>query len=88
MVKKTVRIEVTARDLAEGSPCHAYRCAVALAVRRALPDVGMVGVGTEQVLLDGRVVSLPFDAGEAIAAFDRGERVEPFAFDLAYEGEV
>lgn len=89
-----MRIEVTAQDCERGRQCDSLWCPVAEAVRRAVGGRdAFVAVNVDYVLIGlggplTRVVELPFDVGERIAAFDRTGRMEPFGFDLAYDPDV
>jgi len=76
-----VRVEVTEADVVNGIPKDSCDCAVALALRRVTEPVK---VGPCWVELNGSdaLVPLPAEAVAFIRRFDRGEPVEPFAFDL------
>jgi hypothetical protein len=56
-------------------------CPVSLALREALPGHS-VHIGGACAHIDGAPVHLPADVYEWCAAWDRGRRVEPFAFEF------
>lgn len=81
-----MRIEVTAEDIANGTPYDKCSCPVALACLRAgLLGVIVVPAGAIH-WLDGEGRSFakptPDDARSFAIRFDRRQAVEPFAFDL------
>jgi hypothetical protein len=83
----STRIEVTAEDIANGVRNDAERCAVARACERAgfrgvevdLGKLSFYDDGDEDLVASA---TLPDDVWARIEAFDKGEPVEPFAFDL------
>lgn len=88
---KTITVDVTAGDIARGTPGSGCQCPVALAVERALPGFNLY-VGPEVAYLGfdqtGKTLSLPDEARAFIARFDLGLLVEPFTFDLTVPGEL
>jgi hypothetical protein len=86
----TVRIEVTADDIAEGRRHSCERCPIALATRRALrahPHLGFHGaffgaIGFYTLELDSiEFLPSPEIAKHFVRDFDCGDPVAPFAFD-------
>ena len=82
-----VRVRVTAADIAAGRPSDACSCPVALAVQRATGDptvdvCGVVAAGSLRAHFGLRGVDLPLAAVNFVSAFDRGDPVTPFEFDL------
>lgn len=72
---RTVKIEVTEYDIAQGAPCNPYRCPVALAIGRALSPAHLVSAGASVVrisLLDLEIAvfALPKEASEFVYRFD------------------
>lgn len=80
-----VTVSVTADDLANGKPGDACKCPVAKAINRAVPR-GRGAVVNPSCCWFGPARrfkrDLPPVAHDFILAFDRGEEVEPFSFDL------
>ena len=85
-----VHVEVTQEDIKKGERNNSSQCMIALAITRAteggLGDllVGHYGSCTmgEYVIWSGGKVRLPFRVAVHIIAYDRGQDVAPFAFDL------
>ncbi len=85
---------LTQEDLDLGQPRHCFRCAFALAVRRDVPGVKYVGVGSISgwIKRDEKTVSfrLPPSVISSIALIDSGRAHEvkvPFRFVVRVEGE-
>lgn len=85
--KRTVEVQVTQTDIDQGQPCDAYNCAVKLAVARA---TGMqVSVHVKDMwLMDGNKfkarIAIPPQVVAWVDRFDRGEKVEPISFTIAF----
>ena len=82
---QTLSIDVTAQNIREGYQNSCRSCPIALAVQRATSRC--VNVSNREVgfFLAGHVaqtVDLPKRARDFIAAYDRGDPVEPFSFQL------
>lgn len=77
---RTVTIEVTAEDIERGARIDPERCPIALACRRALPDIAVSvdGYGIDEYDL----IPTPDVAAKFITSFDTGKTVEPFSFEL------
>lgn len=86
-----MQIEVEQPDIDEGLACNCDACPIARATQRKLPAGVMVQVQSRfaQVFVMGKHVKsiwMPAEAREFIKAFDAGEPVQPFSFDLPIEG--
>jgi hypothetical protein len=75
-----VRIDVTQQDIAMGEPKKCGRCPIALAIKRVVS--GPVLVFDESVWANGGQADLPTTAKDFVTAFDFGNPVHPFSFDL------
>ena len=79
-------INVTAEHIAKGKRRDCQSCPVALAIRDALPDVGVVKVGSEGLVLGNIPHLVELDLPKAVADFiwyfDDSGLVKPFAFEL------
>jgi hypothetical protein len=87
-IPETTLVRVTAEHIAAGIASNCFRCPAALAVLQALGDPGdRVEVRHHCVFLylaGGRRyrADSPVELSRFIDAFDDGERVEPFEFEL------
>lgn len=89
----TIRIEVTAEDIANGVKQAACSCPIALAIRRARPDASYVEVDGDVFVELGGVhhyARLPGPAMDFVANFDaadmdRSMSPAPFAFEAEFE---
>lgn len=84
-------INVTAQHIAKGERDSCRFCPVAHAIREALPDIELVAVDSAFASLGHpdawpacREIALPEAATRFIEAFDGGDPVRPFTFDLDY----
>jgi len=82
-----MKIEVKQEHIDKGDRTSPCSCPVALALKEAgLPDPG---VTETQIRLDvmnsWRSVQIPDEAAAFVRAFDAGESVQPFTFDLPLE---
>lgn len=76
-------VVVTQEHIDKGKRCDGVRCPIAL----ALDPIDGISVDTEEICLHGMGYSgtdpkLPAEAVEFISAFDEGEPVQPFEFDI------
>jgi hypothetical protein len=82
----TYRITVNPEDLARASRRDAYQCAVALAIKRTLPDATRIEVDSQTIRFTRdreRFVYLTPPVVEGyVIVFDAGTPLEPFAFTL------
>lgn len=81
-----MKIEVTAQDIIDGCPRETSACPIALAATRAglfdvtvLPDRIMHYLRGE---ICSRVITLPQEARDFIAKFDKNQDVEPLSFEV------
>lgn len=77
-----IRIEVTAEDIERGVLADCTECPVALAVERATGDQAHVYDGSVTLTSDCVYTSLPDDVNRRIRAYDAGESMVPFSFEL------
>lgn len=76
-----LHVEVTEDDIKQGEAGSCLNCPIALALQRHSPNTDIVVQGDWCVFGD-READLPPAAQAFIAAFDDGDPVESFAFDL------
>ncbi len=83
---KLLKINVTQRDIDEGSRCNPSECPVALAIGRELDEVVKVGLIFVTIgnyaFGDTAHLPLPRAALDFIHEFDFVESVKPFSFYL------
>jgi hypothetical protein len=77
-----MKIEVTQEDIDRGIPEDPTSCPVARAVRRAFPDAKQIGVDYGEVVVDDNEWIVNAGTAIFIEDFDRGDKVEPFVFEL------
>jgi len=79
-----MKIRVTSEDIAKGQRCNARFCPVALALQRTTNNPNIVAIGNWGY--DTRKLSsqfdLPMKVMRFIDAFDSGNPVEPFEFEM------
>lgn len=81
-----IKIEVTAADIARGTPSSPSTCPISLATRRALPESLKNSKVTSVFTLDVETsdkhykASFPVKADRFITAFDDCRPVKPFSF--------
>jgi hypothetical protein len=83
-----VRIRVTQEDIDRGARTAPTACPIALAVRRALPELDQPRVCSRRIYPDGAInadVLLPQAAQDFIDRYDNALAVEPFEFELDLE---
>jgi hypothetical protein len=85
-----VIIEVTAEDIKNGKPRAGAECAIALAMKRAgFPNVRVGGYSIwknieDSNLDDSNYCATPSAVTHWIDQFDKGQPVEPFAFEIPW----
>jgi hypothetical protein len=84
-------ISVTAEHIAKGERDSCRFCPVARAISEALPDIELVAVDSAYASFGHpdawprcREIALPDPATRFIEAFDAGDPVKPFTFELDY----
>ena len=77
----TIKITVTADDIAKGSRFQCDRCPVALAIARIMGGK-KVYISTDCARIGTKRYSLPSVAADWIGRFDSAYPVQPFAFHL------
>lgn len=86
MGKSRLSVDVTAADITKAYVNDSYRCVVAQAIARQLPGARKIEVDLQTVRWsddDGRHVFLtPYSVAGYIVAFDAGEELHPFRFQL------
>lgn len=81
-----MKIDVTDEDIAQGVRRSALRCPVQRAAVRTLQRQVSVHKGIIIIEPEGFWFRLPKQAQEAIAAYDQGELMVPFSFDMPATG--
>jgi hypothetical protein len=79
-----LKIQVTGEDIANGKPDDCESCPIALAMKRAIPDLDWIEVDGDAQwgTTDGGFgTRFPEVAKNFIRAFDSGDPVKPFEFE-------
>ena len=86
---RTIRVSVTQEDIDAGVACDCEKCPIARAMRalgyNATVDDDIVYIWNEELRWEGKKLlwrRLPEVAVRFVAAFDGGQVVEPFEFEL------
>jgi hypothetical protein len=74
-------IQVTQEDIDLGVKCSCSKCPVARAIHRETSEFVAAGL-TVVIIGKSRPVQLPDEVEEFIQAFDEGQLVTPFSFEL------
>lgn len=81
-----IKVSVTEADIARAKRNDSYLCVVAQAVARTVPDATKIDVDTQTVRFTsgGRRFQYltPYGVQGYVIAFDAGDKIEPFAFQL------
>lgn len=77
-----IQIHVTDSDILNGQRGSSTACPVAWAIRRTLSYGTFIRVGKTTAAIGGGYVTLPTAAAGFVRAFDFGEPVEPFSFEI------
>jgi len=81
-----IRIEVTEQDIERAHRSNSYHCVVAQAVARTVKDARSIDVDIQTIRFTrdgGRWIFLtPYAVQGYIVAFDAGDPIEPFTFEL------
>lgn len=87
-------IEVTPKDIARAHQNDSYKCVVVQAIARTIPDAHRIEVDTQAVRFTrtttgSRYVYLtPYAVQGYVIAFDAGDKIEPFRFQLNERGMI
>lgn len=86
MARSRFNFEVTSEDIEKAHVNDSYRCVVAQAIARDMPHAHHIDVDLQTIRWsdeDGRHVFLtPYEVAGYIVAFDAGDELHPFAFQL------
>src|SRR5262245_37012527 len=79
-------ITITEKDIEKAHRNNSYKCVVAQAVARAFPNGHHIEVDTQTIrFTDGherKAYLTPYAVQGYVVAFDAGDRIEPFSFQL------
>jgi len=85
-VKSSLKVEVTQADIDKGIPGSVKWCAVARAVRHAMPKATNIKVGGFYITWchDGKAweYTFPQRVSQKIVNFDCGGKIKPFSFNI------
>ena len=86
ITKKRHGIKVTEQDIAWGVKGNSSRCMVSRAIAQSIPDAMRIEVDTQTIRFttpEGRFAFLtPFAVQQYVVAFDAGDPIKPFQFQL------
>jgi hypothetical protein len=74
-------LDIYRKALIRGHYRRSNYCPIALALKRLRPGTP-IAVGTYYCDFDNIIYELPYVAQEAVANFDAGRKIAPFAFNL------
>lgn len=81
-----ISVEVTADDIARAIRNDSYTCVVAQAVARTVPGATNIDVDTQSIRFtvdnERRIYMTPYAVQGYVIAFDAGDEIEPFSFQL------
>jgi hypothetical protein len=84
--KTRFTVEVTERDIERAHKNDSYNCVVAQAVARTVQDATRIEVDTQSIRFtvgdERRIYMTPYAVQGYVIAFDAGEPIEPFSFQL------
>lgn len=79
-------IDVTADDISRSHARDSYRCVVAQAVARTIPDATRIDVDIQTIRFthhgERQAYLTPYTVAGYVVAFDAGEEIHPFRFQL------
>src|SRR5262245_27636965 len=79
-------VAITEKDIEKAHRNNSYKCVVAQAVARTFPDDHHIEVDTQTIrITDGqerKAYLTPYAVQGYVVAFDAGDRIEPFSFQL------
>lgn len=83
---KRLRIDVLEQDIERAHVNDSYKCVVAQAIARTVKTAGRIEVDTQSIrfTVDGerRVYLTPYAVQGYVIAFDAGDPIEPFSFQI------
>ena|SRR5215831_3564918 len=87
MVKHSYRtISITDKDIEKAHRNNSYKCVVAQAIARTIPDAHHIEVDTQTIRFTDRherkAYLTPYAVQGYVVAFDAGDHIEPFSFQL------
>lgn len=81
-----ISVEVTASDIERAHRNDSYKCVVAQAIARTVPMATNVDVDTQSIRFtvdnERRIYMTPYAVQGYVIAFDAGDDIEPFSFQL------
>lgn len=81
-----ISVEVTASDIERAHRNDSYTCVVAQAIARTVPTATNVDVDTQSIRFtvddERRIYMTPYAVQGYVIAFDAGDGIEPFSFQL------
>lgn len=81
-----MKISVTQEHIDAGTRCSPYACPIANAIRDTIGDVWFVSVTRLEIKIgNSSRIAAPESARSFIDAFDDGQAVQPFEFELEME---
>ena len=90
--RKLFNIEVNEKDIAKATKNDSYVCVVAQAIARSIPDAHRIDVDSQSIRFSRsgeRLVYLtPYAVQGYVIAFDAGEEIKPFSFQLRQPAKV
>jgi len=85
-VRTRFNVEVTEADIERAHKNDSYNCVVAQAVARTVPDATRIEVDSQTIRFttqnERRVYMTPYAVQGYVIAFDAGDHIEPFSFQL------
>lgn len=83
---RRITIEVTERDIERAIRNDSYTCVVAQAIARTIPEATRIEVDTQAIRFsvpgERRLYLTPYVVSGYVIAFDAGDPIEPFKFQL------
>lgn len=85
-VPNRIRIEVTERDIERARVNDSYHCVVSQAIARSVPTATHIETDTQAIRFtvegERRIYLTPYAVQGYVIAFDAGEAIEPFSFQI------
>jgi len=84
--RKRYQVEITEEDVAKAKKNDSYVCVVAQAIARTIPDATQIHVDVQTIRFstngDRLVYLTPYAVQGYVVAFDAGDEIQPFTFQL------